>query len=284
MILIADSGSSKTDWILIDLETNDRISYHGIGLNPYYSDSNTISQEVKQLFNSIDSNLVSHVFFYGSGCSTSSNKSIIKKGIEAVFKNSVIEINHDLEGAARSLCGINEGIACILGTGSNAAYYNGKYTANEAVSLGYILGDEGSGYYLGKKIIHAIFLKTAPEDLIKDFTEKYELSKEKLLFELYKKPNPNRYLASFAKYIGEKRNHSFIQELIRFTFTEFLDLVVLPLNPEKKHKVNFTGSIAWFFKSELSEVVKKSGYTIGHINQKPIEDLANFHINLIKQQ
>lgn len=278
MILIADSGSTKTDWILLDLNSGQRTLFEGIGLNPYYSSSSEVTLEVKRLFESLDSSAISHISFYGAGCSSLSTKKIISEGLSVFFGNAKIEVFHDLEGAARALCKNTEGIACILGTGSNAAHFDGKQIVQSAVSLGYLLGDEGSGNYMGKKLIHAIYLKTAPKELILDFQETFNLSLEELLEEIYKKPSPNRFLASFAKFINKNKSNPFILELIHKTFDEFIQLVVLPLNPNKSLPIHFTGSIAWFFKDELKYVINKSGFILGKISQKPIEDLAEYHM------
>lgn len=278
MILIADSGSTKTDWILLDLNSNKRTLFEGVGLNPYNSSSSDVTTEAERLFNSLEIPAISHIYFYGSGCSSESTKRIIAEGLSAFFSTSKIEVFHDLDGAARSLCKNTEGISCILGTGSNAAYFNGKHITKSAVSLGYLLGDEGSGSYMGKKLIHAIYLKTAPEDLIQDFQKTFNLPLEKLLEEIYQKPYPNRFLASFTKYISQNKSNPFILELIYKTFDEFIQLVVLPLNKDKKLPIHFTGSIAWFFKSELEVVVKKWGFTLGRVSQKPIEDLGDYHL------
>ncbi|MCD6178990.1 MAG: ATPase [Bacteroidales bacterium] len=278
MILIADSGSTKTDWILIDLKSGRRTYFEGIGLNPYHSNSNSINKEVLQLFKSIDTLKVSHIYFYGAGCSTKSTKQVIIDGLMNLFSNSKIEVYHDLEGAARSLCKNTEGIACILGTGSNATHFDGKKIIDSAVSLGYLLGDEGSGNAMGKKLIHSIYLKTAPDLIIQDFEKTFNLTLEKLLIEIYQKPYPNRFLASFTKYINQNKNNPFILELIHKTFEEFTQLVILPLNPDKKLTVHFTGSIAWFFKDELEFIINKSGFILGRITQKPIDDLAEYHL------
>ena len=277
MILIADSGSTKTDWILLNEESGLRTSFEGFGLNPYYSSSSVVTKEVEKLFESIDSSSVTHIHFYGAGCSSAATKKIISDGLCAFFEHSKIEVNHDLEGAARSLCKNTEGIACILGTGSNAAHFDGKQIVQSAVSLGYLLGDEGSGNHMGKKLLHAIYLKTAPQELILNFEKTFNLSLEELLAEIYQKPYPNRFLASFTKYINQNKNHPFIEDLIHKTFDDFIQLVVEPLNKDKKLPVHFTGSIAWFFKDDLKKVLEKHGFTIGKISQKPIEDLADYH-------
>lgn len=277
MILIADSGSTKTDWILLDLESGQRTNFVGQGLNPYYSDDSTISNEINRLFENAETGIISNIYFYGAGCSTDANKQLISKGLKSFFTDSSVDVFQDMEGAAHTLCKTSEGIACILGTGSNAVKYNGKEIVQSAVSLGYLLGDEGSGNHLGKKLIHAIFLKTAPRELIQDFENTFNLSVEELLKAVYQKPFPSRFLASFAEYIWRHKDIPFIKKLIYNSFEEFLILIVLPLNQDKKLPVHFTGSIAWFFKDELAYIIDKLGFTLGNISQKPIEDLADYH-------
>ena len=277
MILIADSGSTKTDWVLLDLETEQSTSFNGIGLNPYYTNSSTVNKEALRLFESLDNSLISHIYFYGAGCSSKSNKQLIIDGLAIFFNHAMVEVYHDLEGAARSLCKNTEGIACILGTGSNAAHFDGKEIVDSAVSLGYLLGDEGSGNALGKKLIHGIYLKTAPEDLIQDFQKTFNLSLENLLDQIYHKPNPNRFLASFSKYINMNKSNPFILEIIYKTFEEFIQLVILPLNSKRNLAVHFTGSIAWFFQEELKFMLNKHGLILGTISQKPIDDLVEYH-------
>ncbi|MBN1650984.1 MAG: ATPase [Bacteroidales bacterium] len=278
MILIADSGSTKTDWVIIETKSVQKHFFQGLGLNPYYSTKKSIADEVIKLFQSIDYNSVTHIFFYGSGCSTDANKQIIKEGLKTLFSKSAIEVYHDMEGAARALCKNTKGIACILGTGSNAALYDGNTISNSAVSLGYLLGDEGSGNQMGKQLIRAIFLKTAPKNSIREFNKTYHLSVEDLLNEIYHKPNPNRFLASFAKYINQQKDDPFILDLIYKTFSEFIHLVVTPLNPKKDLPIHFTGSISWFFRQELEAVLIEKGFIPGIISQKPIDNLIDYHL------
>ena len=270
MILIADSGSTKTDWILLDLNSGYRKSFEGIGLNPYYTSSSEITQEVRKVFEPINSSLVMRIYFYGAGCSSKSTKQIISEGLGAFFIHSKIEVYHDLEGAARSLCKNTEGIACILGTGSNAAHFDGKQIVQSAVSLGYLLGDEGSGNAMGKKLIHSIYLKTAPKELIQNFQKTFNLSLEELLDQIYQKPSPNRFLASFAKYINQNKSNPFILELIYKTFDEFIQLVVLPLNSNKNLPIHFTGSVAWFFKFLMSALASVATMVKSLFNRSPL--------------
>lgn len=284
MILIADSGSTKTDWIILDLKSGHQTYFEGLGLNPYYSEIKSITREVSRLFKNRDVQNISNIYFYGAGCSTETNKQLISNGLSSTFPDSEIEVYHDMEGAARALCQTAEGIVCILGTGSNAAKYNGHKIVQSAVSLGYLLGDEGSGNHLGKKLIRAIYLKTAPKEIIRDFEETFNLSVADLLKAVYQKPYPSRFLASFAKFIKMHKEQPFIKEIIDNSFEEFFKLVVLPLNPDKKIPVHFTGSIAWFFKEELIYTSNKLKFKIGNISRKTIEDLADYHLSTASKQ
>lgn len=279
MILIADSGSTKTDWVLINTQSGKRNTYEGIGLNPYYSTAKSIADEVFRLFETIDYEAVSNVFFYGSGCSSPTNKQIVSEGLKSRFSKSAIEVFHDMDGAARALCKNKVGIACILGTGSNAALYNGTKITKSAVSLGYLLGDEGSGNQMGKKLIRAIFLKNAPENIILDFNKTFNLSLENLLDTIYNKPYPSRFLASFAKYIHQNKHDAFILDIIYKTFEEFIDLVVIPLKSNQEIPIHFVGSIAWFFQKELKHVIEQKGFIMGQISRKPIDDLVDYYLN-----
>ncbi|MBN2237177.1 MAG: ATPase [Bacteroidales bacterium] len=278
MLIIADSGSTKTDWLIFQNSNDSPIELNSVGLNPYLVDDQFVSIQVSDSFVSIDKTQAAHIFFYGAGCSTEANKKIISDGIQAVFPNAHIEVFHDMEAAARALCGTNEGISCILGTGSNACYYNGKKITKTAISLGYLVGDEGSGMHLGKRLIHAIYLGYAPNDLTEHFNAEFNLDLEMLLNNLYKQARPNRYLASFANFIHSQKEHPFIKTLIHESFAEFIKMVISPLNPNKNLPVHFTGSIAWFFQEELIQELINQGFSVGKISQKPINDLLNYHI------
>lgn len=278
MILIADSGSTKTDWVLLDTTSKQKTLFEGIGLNPYLVDVLTVSDEAFRIFNSLETGLIKHIYFYGSGCSTTENKQIIRKGLQMLFQHASVDVYHDMEGAAKALCENQEGIACILGTGSNACYYDGNLIKKSAVSLGYLLGDEGSGNDMGKRLIKAVYLNKAPEEIEKKFHEEFSLSLGDMLKEIYNKPYPNRFLASFTHFIGANRAHPFVSSLIRESFTDFLQQFVYPLLAKPELPVHFTGSVAWFFKDELVSVMKKHRLNPGQIIQKPIDGLINYYL------
>jgi len=200
MILIADSGATKTDWRLISGK-KEICNVKTIGFNPYFIDTEDIINVLKDnLIPNLSEHIVQKIFFYGAGCSTPLKNDIIVKALQNLFKSAEINVEHDILGAARGLFGNSEGIACILGTGSNSCYYNGKTISESLPSFGFIYGDEGSGAQLGKYLVEAYMKHKLPEDLHTKFMEKYKFSLEDILTNTYKNPSPNRFLASFTTF------------------------------------------------------------------------------------
>ncbi|HQR01823.1 MAG TPA: N-acetylglucosamine kinase, partial [Ferruginibacter sp.] len=204
--LIADSGATKAEWCLLDGKKK-KIIYTQ-GLSPYF----LTAEQIRDIINNelkprLKQSLPDEVYFYGTGCINPNNAKSVKKAIKACFPEARAEVTHDLLGAAKALCGNDKGIACILGTGSNSCYYNGKKIVKNSPGLGYVLGDEGSGAYLGKKVIQYFLYNTFDADLMDRFTAKFNTSSLEILEAVYKKPLPNRYLASFAIFLAENRGH-----------------------------------------------------------------------------
>ena len=226
---------------------------------------------------SVSTDSISKISFYGTGCSTPRTVGIIELALEGVFKNAVIEVNHDLFGAARALCGKDAGIACILGTGANSCLFDGEKIIDNIPSVGFMLGDEGSGGYLGKKLVRAYFYGELPEDLTLAFANKYNLSRDEMLLNVYKKPAPNRYLASFSIFLSEHNSHSFIQDFVQKGFQAFLDAMVLKYENVENLPIHFLGSIAVHFQSELEAVLKSNHLELGKIIHNPVDELVNFH-------
>ncbi len=280
MILIADSGSTKTDWILWVPKTNEVFKYKTKGLNPYFTKSSEITEEMFEHFAADDLEQLEEIFFYGSGCGSIDSKSIVFEGINNACKNATIHIEHDLMASARALLGKKKGIACILGTGSNACLYDGEFVTNEAVSFGYIMGDEGSGNHLGRMLLKAIFNGKAPAEVVEDFKQKYpHLDLSRLLDQLYNLPNPNRFLASFSPFILSHQKNDFVISLIESSFNQFLDEFVIDLNDDKSLPISFQGSIAWTYRTILDKVLTERGYMLGNIIKQPIDTLLDFHQN-----
>ena len=279
MMLIADSGSTKTDWCLID-NNGERKTVQTIGINPYHMNSAAIKEVLdKELYPFIFPDAVNEIYYYGAGCSTERKCQTIDNVLQDFFTKASIEVHHDLLGAARALCGSEPGIACILGTGSNSCFYDGNDITENVVSLGYLLGDEGSGAHMGKQLITDYFHREIPSDIVADFNEKYNPSVEFILDSVYNQPRPSRFLASFSPFLLENINHPYIKNLVTNSFDEFFRKNVSKYNNYQNVKINFTGSIAFFFREVLLESARKAGIVPNKIYRSAIEGLIEFHKN-----
>jgi N-acetylglucosamine kinase-like BadF-type ATPase len=277
-MLIADSGSTKTDWRLITADGSVR-AIHTDGLNPYYQTTEQIAVALRQqLLPALDSNDVKEVFFYGAGCSGPSVNIIVADALRAVLPNLMVaEVNSDMLGAARGAAGREPGIVCILGTGSNACCYNGQQITRGIQSLGFWLGDEGSGGYLGKTLVRDYFQERLPANLHQLFTERYALDRATLLENAYQKPYPNRYFASFTPFLSEHIDDPHIAQLVTDAFTLFLNTYVTRFPEADQWPVHFVGSIGYYFNNSLQEAVKLAGLTLGRVLKAPAEQLVGFH-------
>jgi N-acetylglucosamine kinase-like BadF-type ATPase len=281
MILIADSGSTKTDWRLIDAA--DRSWQFGtIGFNPFFQDSIMIAEELRRkLLPEIQvvypDNEPLYIYFYGAGCSSPEKCEIVSTAIKHVFPNAIVEVEHDLLAAARALCGRKEGIAAIMGTGSNSCYYNGQKIVSNVTSLGYILGDEGSGAYIGKHFIRDYLNKEVPENIATNFQNEYKLSDEAILNAVYKQTMPSRFLASFSKFINQHKQEPYFIELVNNNFEMFFNKHICKYEQHKTVALSCVGSVAYHYKETLREVADKKGVKIDRILESPIEDLSLFH-------
>lgn len=275
-ILIADSGSTKTEWCL--LENNKKKKIITQGLSPYFFNTAEIAGILqKELLPRLKSSVPDDIFFYGTGCSNPANADIVKKAIKSHFQKAVIKVDHDLAGAAKALCGNEKGIACILGTGSNSCYYNGKKIVKNSPGLGFILGDEGSGAYLGKKVIQYFLYNTFDEDLMERFNAKYNTNASEILEAVYKKPLPNRYLAGFAIFLAENRGHFMIENIIEDGFNDFFFNHVYKYRESWSLPINFIGSIAYGFRDVLKDLCDSYELQLGTVLQNPMEGLVKFH-------
>jgi len=284
MLIIADSGSTKADWTFI-LKSEEQISLSTKGFNPVFHSSEDVSNTLLASFEGkIPLEEEAVVYYYGSGCSSEALNDIIKKGLEVVFPNwTIMEVAHDLLGAARAACGSEAGIACILGTGSNSCYYDGANTADNVPSLGYILGDEGSGSYLGRMFIKSYFYREMPADLCNIFERMHPGGKDEIVTAVYNGNQPNVYLASHAKILSDNREHPFVKSLVKKGLNDFITSQVLKYPEATKLPINFIGSIAFYFKAVLKEVLKENGLTLGIIIKKPIFNLVKYHIDLLER-
>lgn len=279
MILIADSGSTKTDWSLIDTN-GERKSIQTIGINPYLMNAREINEVlIKELYPYIYPEKVKEIYYYGAGCSTEKKCQTIDSVLNDFFTQATIEVHHDLLGAARALCGHEAGIACILGTGSNSCLFDGKEITESVVSLGYLLGDEGSGACMGKKLISDYFHKELPHELIESFHQRYNPTVESVLDAVYNQPRPSRFLASFSPFILENIDHPYFKNLVSDCFDEFIRIYVSKYNNYQSVKVNFIGSIAFYFHDLLLESAAKAGLKTDKIYRSAIEGLIYYHCN-----
>jgi len=281
MILIADSGSTKTDWRLID-ENKQIHQFATQGMSPYFQSSEQMAEILRsELFPQLQSRIGHSAFdihFYGAGCRVEDKKQIVKKALSEVFPKAAIEIHTDMLGAARSLCGKNAGIAAILGTGANTCYYDGDEIIENKTSSGYILGDEGSGAHIGKTFIQAYLNDELPQNLSSKFHERFKLSKDDILDAVYKQPLPNRFLASFSKFIYQNLKEQFIIDLVAGCFDAFFDKYICKYEKHKEVKLSCTGSVAFYFSNILRAVASNKGVNIDTIIESPIAGLTLYHL------
>lgn len=276
MILIAESGSTKTEWRIIDSKQNVFHARSG-GINPYYLDAAGILEVMRMgLIEYIDAPF-NEVYFYGAGCSSTRNKQTIRDCFMQLFPKAKIEINHDMLAAARSLCGIEVGIACILGTGSNSCLYDGIGIIENVRSLGYILGDEGSGNYLGKQFLKHYFKKELPIDISDQFDEEFGLEAPDILNNIYHHHMPILYLSSFSKFIHKHLKDPMIYKMVYDAFKKFLELNVMKYTNYENIPVHFTGSVAYYYDDILRKVGTDLGIKIKDIVVGPIDGLTQYH-------
>jgi len=278
LILIADSGSTKTDWRLID-DQKQIHQYSTIGFSPYFQDTETIYAELKK-------NLLpqlqhpasqADIFYYGTGCSNPEKIKVVQDALEKAFPNAKVEVNHDLLAAVRALCGTNAGIASILGTGSNSCYFDGKIIAEHVDSLGFILGDEGSGAHIGKTFITAYLNKETPAHLSKQFYDRYKLGLTDITDAVYKQPFPNRFLASFSKYVYQNIKDQYMIDLVVNCFNQFFDKHICKYTKHKEVPFHCVGSVGFYFSDLLRKVAEQRGVQVGKIIETPIAALTLYH-------
>ena len=276
VILIADSGSTKTHWCLSQQGKVIRDVYTD-GINPFYqTDMEIITLLANQLIPKLETIDIDRIYFYGAGCAFPDKKILVSRGLVRFFGNSIIDIQSDLLGAARSLFQHEKGIACILGTGSNSSYYNGKEIVENVSPLGFILGDEGSGAVLGKQLIADCLKKQLPEWLCEKLLDEYELTPAMILDQVYKKPFPNRFLAQFTPFLSEHIEEPSIFNLVYDSFDAFFIRNVMQY-PLEDMKVGFIGSVAHYFRDTLEIVASERGINISEIIQNPMEGLVKYH-------
>ena len=274
--IIADSGATKCQWTMVS--SNKKTTFATVGISPYFLSAAQIQAIVEKTFkNKIKLDSVNAVYFYGTGLSNPQNVTQLKKALKAVFTKASFDIQTDLVAAARATCQNKKGVACILGTGSNTGFYNGKKITKNSPGLGYVLGDEGSGAYLGKKVIQYYLYKTYDEDLMSRFEKKFATSKDEILNNVYKEATPNRYLAKFTEFLVENRGHYMIENIIEDGLNDFFYAHINKMNEAWLYPIHFVGSVAFGFKDIIKQLALSYEIELGSIVKSPMQGLITYH-------
>lgn len=273
MVLIVDSGSTKSEWTILR-DGSVAFQQELEGISPFFHNE----EQMARTFRQVPADDVRHIHYYGTGCSDGTNRAKIHLALKKAFPGAqLIEVDSDLMGAARGLCQEEAGIAGILGTGSNFCIFDGEKITEQHGGLGYVLGDEGSGAALGKMLMQDFLNHRLPAHLEKELQEQYSLSRELILHKVYKEPLPNRYLSSFAPVVHHYRQEPYAQELLARHFEAFFEHISWPFSRHKNLPVHLTGSIAWYFKAEILQAGKAFPFNIGSVFKSPTPGLIQFH-------
>ncbi|KPM30382.1 N-acetylglucosamine kinase-like protein [Croceitalea dokdonensis DOKDO 023] len=283
MILIVDSGATKSDWIALDSKGNQLFMTQTLGLSPEVLTREVIEDRLANNFElSKNKESVTHLYFYGAGCGTDRMKIFLKDIFKDFFPKAKAEVREDTYAAIYATTKIgHQGIVCILGTGSNCSYYDGHQLFQKVTSLGYILMDDGSGNFFGRKLLRDYYFHKMPQDLGIKFAKEYQLDADVIKDNLYKQPNPNTYLATFARFIVENKDHAYCRGVIDKAFQQFVNNYIMQFELATKVPINFVGSIAHYLKDELATVIHRNDLILGVVRQRPIEGLVEFHKNTI---
>lgn len=276
MLLIADSGSTKTQWVVLD-DGMVKQNLSTAGINPFFETSDDILKMLKNEFPKLNQSPDS-IHFYGAGCANPDINKVVEKALEQYFGSKDIHIKSDLYAAAHSLCQNEEGIACIIGTGSNSCHYDGEKIVDNVSPLGFILGDEGSGAVLGRTLVGDILKKQLDQSLIDAFDEAYKTNAGEIINRVYRQPFPNRYLAEFTKFINEHIQHPQMEALVKDGFDKFVKRNLLQYDNVHQLPISFTGSLAYHFKKQLEDTLEHHNLKLGKIDKTPIEGLVLYHL------
>ncbi len=285
MIFIVESGSTKSDWVLLD-DKNNQTFYSTMGFNPYFHSSEFIEEELRKNADIIGvSNEITRIYFYGAGCSSAELNKVVFDGLKKIFPLAEILVDHDLLACAYATYSGSPEISCIIGTGSNSCYFDGKEVSEVIPALGYILGDEGSGSYFGKKLLAAYLYYQLSPELALDLEETYGVTKSNIISRVYQEPNANVYIASFMPFISKHADHPIFQKMVEAGLKHFMEVHVCCYPNYKEVEVNFVGSIAGIFRTELQLAADSLSIRIGHVIKSPVNGLVDYHINyLIKKE
>lgn len=275
--LIADSGATKCEWCVVENGKKKR-SITTQGISPYFLTEQQITALLqKELLPKLKKFDIANIHYYGTGLGNPLNVKVIRKVLRTLFPQAKTEIQNDLLAAARALCGHQKGIACILGTGANSCFYNGKRIVKNSPGLGYVLGDEGSGAYLGRKVLQYYLYKTYDEELMARFEKRFQVTSVDILENVYKKPLANRYLASFAIFLAENRGHYMIENIIEDGLNDFFFTHLYKYRESWTLPIHFTGSIAYGFRDVLKELCATYELELGKVLKAPMDGLIDYH-------
>lgn len=280
MILIADGGSTKTSWCLIE-DSGKKIMFNTEGYNPYFSDTEYIIESMrKNMPVDLPIDKIKNVHYYGAGVHNDEKAEVVENAMKVIFIKAKIHVDHDLMAAARALLGDKRGFAAILGTGTNTCIYDGEGLEMNIDSLAYILGDEGSGCYIGKKLLSDYVRGYMPKNVRDSFWETFKLTPDDILEAIYKKPLPNRFCASFSKFVYDITvNIEYSRNLVKTSFKDFFENLVSHYPNYKDYEFNCIGSVAYNFRNVLEETALEYGMKMGKILRSPIDDLVLYHQN-----
>ncbi len=279
MILIADSGLTKTDWRLV-VEKSNIVSFETKGLSPFFCSDEDYRTALNGSFpKDIDPSNVSHLFFYGSGCAGEEKGQKAQNALKSVFTEAEVKVFSDLLGAARSLFANGKGVIAILGTGSNIAFYDGEKVIHHTPSLGFVLGDEGSGAFIGKQLLQSYFYGLMPIALSERFKTQYNIDLSVVLDKVYAQPKPSAYLASFVPFVKENMNEVFMQQLVYSVFDALYEKHLKVIPELNLYGLGIIGSIGSVFKDILLKIANDKGFEVKGFSQYPIEALAKYHIS-----
>lgn len=276
MRLIADSGSTKTAWKLIDGSGHVK-NIKTSGLNPYSQPEESIFQEVEKVLLPETGTGIQEIYFYGAGIVNAEKGDIIRRALNRIYPEAIVETHSDVLGAARALFGDQAGIACILGTGSNACLYDGKQITHGISPLGFILGDEGSGSVMGRKLLGDYFKEVMPGRLRDEFGKQFGITREEALNRVYRTEKPNQFLAQFVPFLSQHSNSAYCQEFVQHNFMEFFERNVSKLPDYTQYPIGFIGSVAYYFSSILKNTASYFGYDETTIIKEPIDGLEKYY-------
>ncbi len=284
MILVVDSGSTKTDWIAVDAKGKILFSTQTLGLNPQVLSSAILKERIINNFDLYQNReQVTHLYFYGAGCGVESPQLRINKVFDEIFTNAEKTIKEDTYAAVYAASKPEEkAVVCILGTGSNCTYFDGKDIEQRVTSLGYILMDEASGNFYGKQLIRSYYFDTMPKSLANEFEKEYDLSPDSIKENIYRRENPNTYLATFSKFLIKHKDNELFQKIIKNGLERFINHQILQFDNAREVPIHFIGSISFFLKEEIKQALEEKGLTMGRIVQRPIEELVKYHIRLLR--